>query len=442
MARTVRNAKLDTRSARATSSLKQRKSPYWVAISPGFALGYRKAPKGGVWLAKLVKPGVLRQETTLGPADDALDADGINILDFSQAQELAREWKKRIEHGIGASARPKTVREALDSYEADLKTRRGDVENVTRLRAHLDARLLDKSVSALTWTELRKWRDGLRNVRSSSKRNIKAAAESASEPEKLSPATINRTCTVFKAVLNLVAADPDQRISNRQAWEHGLASIPHAEQARNVILPEAVVRRIVAEAHDHSVEFGLLVEVAAVTGARYGQISRLNVADLQADTAEPRLMMPSSRKGKKGANKAACPVPIPPDLAKRLQALSRNHPRTALLLTKPTSGNWRGGPWNDADHDRPFEQIVDQCGLNDWEAKGYPAKVTLYALRHSNIVHQIEANVPLRIIAATHDTSVAMIERHYSRYITDYTDAITRAAMLDTSKPMRQRGAS
>jgi hypothetical protein len=79
MARIVRNAKLDTRSARA-ENLTQRKAPYWHPVSPGFAMGYRKAPKGGVWLAKLVRPGLLRRETTLGPADDALDPDGVHIL--------------------------------------------------------------------------------------------------------------------------------------------------------------------------------------------------------------------------------------------------------------------------------------------------------------------------------------------------------------------------
>jgi hypothetical protein len=30
-----------------------------------------------------------------------------------------------------------------------------------------------------------------------------------------------------------------------------------------------------------------------------------------------------------------------------------------------------------------------------------------------------------------HDTSVAMIERNYSRYITDHADALVRGAMLD-----------
>jgi hypothetical protein len=62
---TVRNPKLDTRSARA--KLPMRNSIYWVSLAPGCALGYRKGLKGGAWLAKLVR-GALRQQTTLGPA--------------------------------------------------------------------------------------------------------------------------------------------------------------------------------------------------------------------------------------------------------------------------------------------------------------------------------------------------------------------------------------
>ena len=60
-----------------------------------------------------------------------------------------------------------------------------------------------------------------------------------------------------------------------------------------------------------------------------------------------------------------------------------------------------------------------------------PAEVTMYALRHSSIVRQLLAGVPVRIVAAGRDTSVAMIERNYSRYITDHADALVRGAMLD-----------
>ena len=432
MARIVRNAKLDTRSARA--GLRQRRSPYWAAISPGFALGYRKGPKGGVWLAKLVIPS-LRQETTIGPADDALDPDGVHILNYAQAQDKARQWKARIEATGGGHKKPKTVREAVDSYETDLKARGGDVANVGRLRAHVADDLLDKAVAALSRTELRKWRDGL--VKASPKRRKTKAVSPGAKPVKLSPATINRTCTVFKAVLNHIAADPDQHIGNKQAWEGGLESLRDAERSRNVILVDTVVRQIIDEAYNHSAEFGLLVEIAAVTGARYGQLGRLAVADLQADGAEPRLMMPSSRKGKKGVTKASDhPAPIPVELAKRLQALTRGRAPTAPLLTKPIIGNWRGGPWKKSDHGRLFDDVVEPCGLADWEERGYRAKVTIYALRHSSIVRQIKANVPIRIVAVNHDTSVEKIESNYSRDIGDYTDAITRAALLDTSRPI------
>ena len=68
MARTVRNAKLDTRSARAR--LPAKKSGYWVPVARGFALGYRRGPKGSVWwLARLID-GKGRREAALGHADD------------------------------------------------------------------------------------------------------------------------------------------------------------------------------------------------------------------------------------------------------------------------------------------------------------------------------------------------------------------------------------
>jgi hypothetical protein len=55
----------------------------------------------------------------------------------------------------------------------------------------------------------------------------------------------------------------------------------------------------------------------------------------------------------------------------------------------------------------------------------------MYALRHSNIVRQLLGGVPIRIVAANHDTSVGMIERTYSKYIGDHSDALTRGALLD-----------
>lgn len=63
------------------------------------------------------------------------------------------------------------------------------------------------------------------------------------------------------------------------------------------------------------------------------------------------------------------------------------------------------------------------------------ADATIYALRHSNVVRQLLADVPIRVVAVNHDTSVAMIERTYSRHIADHADALARRALLDLSAP-------
>ena len=43
------------------------------------------------------------------------------------------------------------------------------------------------------------------------------------------------------------------------------------------------------------------------------------------------------------------------------------------------------------------------------------------------IVRMLLRNVPIRLVASLHNTSVAMIEKHYSKYITEHSiDDISR----------------
>ena len=162
-----------------------------------------------------------------------------------------------------------------------------------------------------------------------------------------------------------------------------------------------------------------MVEVGAVTGARPSQLGRLEVRDLQGNRTDPRLMMPSSRKGRGKKKILRHPVPIPPSLAQRLHQVADDRPPSAPLLRKPS-----GEPWKRADHTRLFARAVRNAELD-------PAEITIYALRHSNIVRQLLNRVPTRVVAVNHDTSVGMIEKNYSLYISDHSDSITRAALLD-----------
>lgn len=134
-------------------------------------------------------------------------------------------------------------------------------------------------------------------------------------------------------------------------------------------------------------------------------------------------MMPSSRKGRRQKKIQRRPVPIPTELVTRLRTLIENKAPDRWLLSKPS-----GEPWKKADHSRLFQRAAAAAGVD-------PTKVTIYALRHTNIVRQILAAVPIRVVAVNHDTSVAMLERTYSRYIGDHADALARHALLDTSAP-------
>ena len=399
MARNVRAAQLETRTARL--KLELRKKPYAVRVAPGVRLGYRRNEVTGTWSVIAADGKGGNWVKKFGLADDHEEANGEQVLTFWQAQERARKLARggKNTDAEDDEGRPVTMREALDAYQADLIARGGDVHNVARVRGHLSNTLSAKTVALLTARELRRFRDSLL-------------------AKKLRASSVNRISNALRAALNLAAAH-DQRINNQTAWRIGLANIFDAAQARNVILSDQVIREIIIAAFAIGPELGLLVETAAVTGARVSQIANLRVADLQADRPDPRLMMPSSRKGRGQKKVTHVPVPIPISVAEKLERASKGKAIDAPLLTKPSDERWK-----QSDHSRLFRRAVVGAALD-------PGEVTLYALRHSSIVRDLLANVPVRIVATKHDTSIPMIERNYSKYIADHADILSRRAMLD-----------
>jgi integrase len=400
MARTAgRTSVLNSRTSRAR--LKRRAKPHFVTIVPGqLSLGWRAT--SSAWLGRFYLGKRAYQDEALGvKADDIVDANGTTVLDFVQAQELLRaRYAKRVQEAANPPARD-TIKDVLERYTAGLKTKGGDKNNAARVRLHLPDELGSHEAAKVQATELRAWRDGL--------------------AQKMPLSTVNRIVTGLKAALN---ADLDPRIAaNRREWQVGLRAFEDADESRNAVLtlPEPAIRRLIEKAAGEGPEFGLLVEVLAVTGGRYDQVARLEVKDLQDRGAQPRLMMPVSKKGRGLKKIKERPVPIPASLAAKLRAAVKGRPMTERLLLRAS-----GAPWKKSDHARPFKRIVKAAELGP--------EVTSYALRHSSIVRQFLKNVPGRVIAAHHDTSLQMLERVYSAYIADHADDMTRAALLDMTE--------
>jgi integrase len=400
MACSTRSAKLETRTSRL--KLEPRWKPYTERVAPGVRLGYRRKGTAGSWSVIAADGKGGNWLKAFAVADDFEDANGDTVLDFWQARARARKLARGEHEDKAGEHAPVTVATALHQYEADLEIRGADTGNVARVKSHLSEMLLQKPVVLLTAKELKRWRDGL-------KKSVRVGS-------------INRICNGLRAALNL-AADTDERVSSRRAWEVGLQAIRDATESRNVILPAEAIHRIVAQAYGIGQEFGLLVEMAATSGARVGQLARLEPHDVQGERADPRLMMPSSRKGRGQKKITRRPVPIPERLAVRLRQAGQKS-GNGLLLVKPS-----GESWKKSDHSRLFRRAVQRAGFD-------PAQVTIYALRHSNIVRQLLAGVPIRVVAAAHDTSVSMIEKTYSKHIGDHADALMRPALLDLGAPI------
>src|SRR4029077_11691468 len=162
------------------------------------------------------------------------------------------------------------------------------------------------------------------------------------------------------AALNL-AASHDDRITNPKAWTIGLAAIPEDDDTEsNLVLSDDQRRDIVSASYAISAELGIYVEVHAATGARSGQIALLDVGDLHGGK-EPKLMMPSSLKGKNRTTRTRKPIPIAASLAKRLKqtAAGRDADEPLLLL------NSDGERWSSAAHRLLFAEAAKAARLPD-----------------------------------------------------------------------------
>jgi hypothetical protein len=74
MARSIRSATLETRSARLRLPLS--KVPVFVKIGPKVGLGYRRAKTAGTWVVRLSDGRGRNTRKAIGSADDHEEADG------------------------------------------------------------------------------------------------------------------------------------------------------------------------------------------------------------------------------------------------------------------------------------------------------------------------------------------------------------------------------
>ena len=254
----------------------------------------------------------------------------------------------------------------------------------------------------------------------------------------LSASSVKRLVNDLKAALNQAANDHGRRLPSELGGiiRKGLrVEEVHPAAPRRQVLGDSDVRRIITSAWhiDRSGnwdgDLARMVVVLAATGARFSQLTRMKVGDVQ--TTERRLMVPVSRKGRGTKRVEHIAVPDGQDVIEALLPAINGRPGPEPLLERWRSrqvsmGQWvrdSHSAWNSASElKRPWDAISADAGL--------PKDIVPYALRHSSIVRGLRAGLPVRLVAALHDTSSAMIEKHYSAYVMDAMDELAARAIV------------
>ena len=297
MARTARNSKIDTPSARA--KLPFNKSGYWVAIAKGRAFGYRKGAKGGRWVARMIDEGE-RQETFIGTADDVLDADSVTILNFSQAQEAARKWfleEVRKEHGEHVGKGSYTVEDAMSDYLAHYSVEgKALASTKASVNAHIIPELGKIELTRISMKKITDWHHAIatsealmRTGKKAEKHNTRPIGDD-SDAVRRRRATANRVLTMLKAALNY--AWKEGKVGSDMAWRK-VKPFKNVDAPVVRYLTEAECVRLVNACPE---DFRKLVKGALFTGCRYGELINLKVNNFNQDSGTVTIQISKSGK--------------------------------------------------------------------------------------------------------------------------------------------------
>lgn len=423
MPRSVNDTPLTTKAAR--ERLAVRHQSYWRGIEAGAAMGYRKGSTGGVWLVRIADAtaGGGYRQVALGRADDALKADGLEVFDYRQAEAKAREWITR-HHRVAAGfepeepavpAAPYTMSDAIADYLADYAARGGKALGTTRQAAdaHILPELGKLPVGRLTRDKIKIWHRSL----AASPARLRAKAGQirhrtvSDDPDEARRrrSTANRVLTILKAALNYARAE-GKVTCPADAWT-AAKPFREADKAKvRYLLDDETVRLVNA----CSADFRDLVTAALLSGARYGELAAMRVADF--DPQAGTVTIGHSKSGK------ARHVVLTDEGRKIFEQMAAGKPGSALLFerdrvvrqaTRGELAEIERGAWSKSDQ---FRLIREACVM----ARITPA-VSFHELRHSYGSRLARAGVPMGVIAAQLGHSdTRMTERHYAHLSPSY----------------------
>jgi len=352
-----------------------------------------------------------RRKETLGAADDYQDADGKDTLSWPQAQEQAHHWFKNCTKHAWMAAEGEevtldqyTVKDAIDDYLAEQKRlgKKGLPQAEHAARAHILPVLGEIEVAKLTRSRLEKWLGALAEAprRKRAKRlqegPVFLEAPKTDDDKRRRRDSANRIWTTLKAALNL--ALKRGKAPDGSSWR-GVQNFKGTTSARVrcLTIPDQV--RLVNACPP---DLRRLVTAALHTGARFGELIKLEVHDLDLKSGTVYIGPHVSKTGKPRH------VVLTTEGRAFFETITAGRKSSELILMREGVTRRRhsevGSAWGKSDQNRPLDAA---CKLAKIE------RCTFHELRHTAASTWINAGMSLGDVAEQLGDSERTTKKHY-----------------------------
>jgi site-specific recombinase XerD len=385
-------AKIDTVDAR--TRLKPKAEPYWVKLSTGCTLGFRKMTPGsiGTWVARYRNADTgERDKRSLGEFGELPPSQR-----YGSAKAAAETWFTHLSRG-GTTA-PTSVKQACAIYVSHVRSTRGEApaeDMRKRFERWIDSddTLGKIDLSKLTRARVEKWRSAMAGTPVKVNRDNRATPITRAR----SAGSVNRDISALRAALNH-AHDMGHTTSD-MAWRVALRPAKNADRRRDVYLDIRQRRALIDKA---AVDVAKLLHGLALVPLRPGALAALTIGSL-----DPRLGVLLVGKDKAGRDRK---IKLPHATAQFFSTQAKGKTPNAPLLSRADGKAWDKDAWK-----WPIKDAARAANL--------PADTTCYAMRHSVITDLVTGGLDLLTVALLSGTSVAMIERHYGHLRADHAAA-------------------
>jgi integrase len=393
----------DIHLSRVRKSLTPRREPYWGAPqTKGGFLGVRKLEDGTcTWIARWRDDEDKQRYLSLGQVTDSLD--------YRKAKGAAEEWFDNAEHGM-PEAPTDTVADACRAYVTDLEADdRPDTAHDANTRFKklvYDHSLGRLPLQKLRTKKLKEWRNGIGGSKANQNRNwtpLRAALNLAVTRGRVSPTVAAQ----WRAVKPHPDADGRRTVCLNLKQRRALLAECSGNRLRERLAEAPGKHRQLLLAQCDGA-FGELVEAAALTGARPGELASANRSQFDNRSATVTF------RGKTGERT----IPLSPAAKSLFIRVSKGKPPNAPLLAKADGTHWSKEEWH---------ELVRAAAA----AAKLPADTVLYTLRHSWITEALRGGMATLDVSRLAGTSLKMIEKHYGHLVVDSArQRLARVTML------------